>query len=425
MCAELAETENAHKDALKELESMRKMMLTMEVERAQMIQEVEDQIRMITVQIDPDSDESRPTSRLSVMSAPGALRKSDSHSHSLRTSNTDATLVESASMGDLRQKDDSVRMSHRTSTVPEVDEPTEDEEVDVSAAKKKRYSASRADFAQDGMAAVDDALSNATAMVNQSISNIQRRVSIPCRCLVDPCLIPSEQLESVVAASRRSQESDSELSEAQGRGSRTRRHRGSRPSSRTNSARHHRLRSITITPDALSPKLARTMSSDSEPSSDLNRSSADETDGTEADDTIVQPIHPAHSHSEGHRSIHKISSNVSALRHDSPTNTASPITPSLTTGTSVATTDDEDTDFQSAYSTSPRGSYGSFENFPAMNEVDESDVATPTTIAKEYVDDFGSRERASSTATAKAVEKRYRADEGVTVVTPTSPTHMR
>ena len=71
---------------------------------------------------------------------------------------------------------------------------------------------------------------------------------------------------------------------------------------------------------------------------------------------------------------------ISALRQDhasatSPASTAmSPITPSLTTGTSVATTDDEETDFQSAYSTSPRGSYASFENFAVMTEGEDSDV---------------------------------------------------
>lgn len=65
---------------------------------------------------------------------------------------------------------------------------------------------------------------------------------------------------------------------------------------------------------------------------------------------------------------------ISALRQDhasaqaTVSTVASPITPSLTTGTSVATTDDEDADFQSAYSTSPRGSYGSFDHYAAMTE---------------------------------------------------------
>ena len=167
---------------------MRNMMLTMEMERAQMIAEVEDQIRMITVQIDPDEfdAESRPSSRMSTVSAPSTLRKSESHPHILRASSTQSTLVESASMGNLRasasgEKEhrgrDEIRASHRTSTVPELDEPEEDKDTESVAERKKRFSATRGDLPQDGMAAVDDALSHATALVNQSISNIQRRVS--------------------------------------------------------------------------------------------------------------------------------------------------------------------------------------------------------------------------------------------------------
>lgn len=155
---------------------MRTMMLTMEMERAAMIQEVEDQIRLITVQIDPDEydPESRPHSRLSTMSAPSTLRKSDSRR--LRSSSTDSTLVESASMGNLRSAKDELKASHRTSTVPEVEEPEEAEDNADGPQKKKRFSAPQPDNTQDGMAAVDDALSSATAMVNQSITNIQKRV---------------------------------------------------------------------------------------------------------------------------------------------------------------------------------------------------------------------------------------------------------
>lgn len=163
---------------------MRNMMLTMEMERAQMIAEVEDQIRMITVQIDPEEyDESRPSSRMSVMSAPSTLVKtSETRARPLRSSSTESTLVESVSMGNLRQKDD-VKVGHRTSTVPEVEEPVDEGEEEVTmttsptTTKKKRFSNPQPDATQDGMAAVDDALSSATAMVNQSISNIQRRVS--------------------------------------------------------------------------------------------------------------------------------------------------------------------------------------------------------------------------------------------------------
>jgi len=56
----------------------------------------------------------------------------------------------------------------------------------------------------------------------------------------------------------------------------------------------------------------------------------------------------------------------------------------------AATTDDSDTDFQSAYSTSPRGSYGSFEAGQGQDE-DDAGKQSISKIA---------RERVSSTATA-------------------------
>jgi nicotinamide N-methyltransferase len=55
------------------------------------------------------------------------------------------------------------------------------------------------------------------------------------------------------------------------------------------------------------------------------------------------------------------------------------------------TADDSDTDFQSAYSTSPRGSYGSFEG---GQEPDDLVDSSKQTVSK------STRERVSSTATA-------------------------
>lgn len=115
-------------------------------------------------------------------------------------------------------------------------------------------------------------------------------------------------------------------------------------------------------------------------------------------------------------SLRKIPSTVSlsATRPISPT-AVTPVTPTLTTGASTAT-DDEDTDFQSAYSASPRGSYGSFDNFSSKNpDTSDSEAGTPT---KSYLDDFArrSRDRASSTATAKATKSLTRASQD-TVIT--------
>lgn len=83
-----------------------------------------------------------------------------------------------------------------------------------------------------------------------------------------------------------------------------------------------------------------------------------------------------------------------------------PTTPSLTPGAA----DDSDTDFQSAYSASPRGSYGSFENpdeepnFPVQGLAksasieDEFGVQPIPTFTKTW------RERVSSSSTATAVD---------------------
>lgn len=107
---------------------------------------------------------------------------------------------------------------------------------------------------------------------------------------------------------------------------------------------------------------------------------------------------------DSHPVLRKLPSNVSlsALRPVSPSGSNIPVTPSLTTGASV-TTDDEETDFQSAYSTSPRASYGNFDNYVIRPGESNSEQGTPTYIAKEYLDDISpsNRERASSTATAK------------------------
>lgn len=94
---------------------------------------------------------------------------------------------------------------------------------------------------------------------------------------------------------------------------------------------------------------------------------------------------------------------------------ATPSTPSLTPGAS-AVTDDEETDFQSAYSTSPRGSYGSLEHYAVKtyDHDEHSEEGTPTRLGGHHLDEFGthhdtvlkSRERNFSTSTATATNVR-------------------
>ena len=114
--------------------------------------------------------------------------------------------------------------------------------------------------------------------------------------------------------------------------------------------------------------------------------------------------------SRGGPPLRRIPSGVSlsATRPVSPPVSPSEVsatTPSLTPAVS-ATTDDEETDFQSAYSASPRESYGSFENGNG-GKYDEDDTGS---LEKEDKDGFErhsvhtfaklQRERVSSTATA-------------------------
>ena len=94
-----------------------------------------------------------------------------------------------------------------------------------------------------------------------------------------------------------------------------------------------------------------------------------------------------------------------------------PSTPALTPGAS-AITDDEETDFQSAYSTSPRGSYGSFEHYgvKTYEHEEHSEQGTPTRAVGDHLDEFGthqdmslkSRERKFSTSTATNVRTHAR-----------------
>ena len=98
---ELRETEHAHREATVELERMKETMERMELERAEMIAEVEMQIERALASMAVDIDESdysssRPQSRLSNLSgAPRSRRPSDAFKNkALRSFATDSTLAE-------------------------------------------------------------------------------------------------------------------------------------------------------------------------------------------------------------------------------------------------------------------------------------------------------------------------------------------
>lgn len=218
--------------------------------------------------------------------------------------------------------------------------------------------------------------------------------------------------------------SESEFSEAprSSSGRRRRPSRTSRPSSRTIGA--EKLRSINISP--VSPGRSTPVRHAKRVSEDRKSVPIEEIPEVEQTPKKEKPVKEEEAQAEKHKvdlpGLRKIPSTVSlgATRPSSP----SALTPSLTTATSTAT-DDEDTDFQSAYSASPRGSYGSFENFAVKtyDNSDSSEAGTPTTTGGSpgHLTDFGrtSRDRASSTGTAKETKARLRASQD-TVTTATS-----
>lgn len=97
---------------------------------------------------------------------------------------------------------------------------------------------------------------------------------------------------------------------------------------------------------------------------------------------------------------------------------SSPSTPALTPGIST-TTDDSDTDFQSAYSDSPRASYGGFDGAKARSSsteafdgespkrprMTENEPGAPVEQIQDELSVPSARERASSTATTILLER--------------------
>ncbi|OBZ79713.1 hypothetical protein A0H81_01119 [Grifola frondosa] len=344
---QLCDTETAHKEALKELENMRETMERMEEERAEMIAEVEAQIERalasMAVDVDDSDYGSRPSSRLSSRSAPATTfrRPSDPRARPLRSFSTESTLAESYA-GDARD-DFSVKTDRVTSTVLEEDE----EEDDVLSQKKqKRFSAVH-DEMQDGMKAMDEGISQKSDKIAQKVLQIQRK------------------LESALAAdayrrSLESQASESELSEpTKGR---SRHRKGSRVGSR--SAR--KGRNFTSSPPASgrSTPVRQATPATILPDETLVASPTEsEMKMTPEVQLKVPPIQIITNQSLDQPGLREIPStaSLSAIR---PLSVATPSTPSLTPSTSAAT-DDEETDFQSAYSASPRAAMGASRIMPS------------------------------------------------------------
>ncbi|KAL0951192.1 hypothetical protein HGRIS_007920 [Hohenbuehelia grisea] len=401
---QLRDTEKEHKDAVLELQAMRETMDRMELERAEMVAEVEAQIERalasMAVDIEDSASEyasSRPVSRLSSTSNPTRSRRaSDAGSKGrLRSFPTDSTLAEtyeSEHDNTLTANGVAKKLERENGTIKE-----EDEEA-LSETKRKRFSATDVEAPQDGMNAVDEGISQKTDKIAQKVLQIQQK------------------LETALAADRRtnkwrhqaaSLESEEELSESQTRAPRAkvashprppraRGRSGTASSTQTNSSTPAQTDDGTVSTatvpasgSGMRPRL--TVSPEAKRNKTPTRASTE----TARSDDVVMPSHSVQS--------------LRAVRPDTPPE-LTPSTPSLTPAPSTIA-EDSDTDFQSAYSTSPRESYVD----DAQNAADVDEGRVPLDHAHiPSIDDYEAsladsvfiskrRERLSSTSTATVV----------------------
>ncbi|KAF7784321.1 hypothetical protein Agabi119p4_486 [Agaricus bisporus var. burnettii] len=327
---QLRETETAHHDAVKELAQMKETMEKMEIERAEMVAEVEAQIERALASMAVDLEESdytasRPQSRLSSTSGLRSRRSSDAGTKvkALRSFATDSTLAEK-NEEDVEEKEE---MGEK--------EPPENTQSDSSPLpRKKRFSASDVDIPQDGMNAVDEGISLKSDKIAQKVLEIQQK------------------LESALAQERRgprrkgSSDSADEESEAT----------SVRPFPRKK--QHHKrpskisTKSRTRSGTASSAGVSTTTADDdatSTPVRIMTSAAVAEVEGK----TPTRTSFPDGTHSS--RSLSEIEG-APGPDFSVSQQLETPTTPGLTPATS-GTADESDTDFQSAYSTSPRNSY--------------------------------------------------------------------
>ncbi|PFH54472.1 hypothetical protein AMATHDRAFT_134525 [Amanita thiersii Skay4041] len=401
---QLRDTEKAHREAMHELEQMREAMERMEQERAEMVAEVEAQIEraLASMAVDFDSDygSSRPDSRLSSVSATVGLRSrraSDAavkHRH-LRSFGTESTLAESYDSNEDNQ--DATEVLPRKSRESTSNKAGE-EEAPLTPSRKKRFSASDLDGAQDGMNAVDEGISQKSDKIAQKVLEIQQK------------------LETALQAERRSKwkstaESEEELSEATT--SRPRRpSRGAHSIGKPPMRKRTRSGTASSTQTGVSSSTASTTHTDGTASPSTYRRNlpqvATEGNKTPTRGSFSDPS-PEMSTPEP---VPSNSSNASLSVDPEPTSPAQP-TPPINSATTGAT-DDSDTDFQSAYSTSPRDSYGSFEK-QAQPDIEE-DEPQPIDWDEEDLRDTNPdvhRDRVSSVVSA--INTREKADVSFTL----------
>ncbi|TDL28431.1 hypothetical protein BD410DRAFT_824177 [Rickenella mellea] len=352
--AQLADTENAHKEATEELERMRLAMDKMEEERAQMVAEVEAQIERALASMAVDLEDSDYDSSQGVgspRSASAMSRRSSNAAHSafpLRSIGTESTLAE-------EYEEEQTRVSH--DAIKE-----ENEQAIESPSKKKRFSTGPQDQVQDIMTAVDEGIHDTSDRIAQKVLQIQ------------------EKLESALAADKfgsgrashesdRSQYSQHSAHESVGAGA-----------AEQEDVKDNPVPSPTLqNPKVFSNPHPRTRSSTASSGRTTTQNVTQTTPSRriihlDRPEVIKEPS-PAlrRSLSSEHVSESSVTSSVNPVPSISSSYTASPPTPTATN----ATTEDSDTDFQSAYSASPRDSYLSLDDDDEINVASDKIVRPP------------------------------------------------
>ncbi|KIK70981.1 hypothetical protein GYMLUDRAFT_185209 [Collybiopsis luxurians FD-317 M1] len=347
---QLKETESAHQEALAELATMKETMEAMELERADMIAEVEAQIERALASMAVGVDESdygssRPSSRLSNASSTRSRGPSDaSKPRNLRSYGTESTLAES-------YRGDGPILAPTERANGTIQEDVEEEEnANVEVLKKKRFSASDVDPPQDGMGAVDDKITERSDKVTEKILEIQTKLenaltadrrTAKWRETVQDSDGDSEGPESATAPPPRPPRAHRKTKSVDKKGRKRSNTASSARSTATTRAEEDRTSTASV-PASRKPLSVKTS-------------------GT------ATPTHRASSSREERVSVRKIASgaSLSAARPISPSQ-ITPSTPALSPGLH-GTTDESDSDFQSAYSVSPRESYREYDQPPVSD----------------------------------------------------------
>ncbi|EJD03960.1 uncharacterized protein FOMMEDRAFT_106299 [Fomitiporia mediterranea MF3/22] len=389
--SQLRETEAAHRDARIELENMRLAMEKMEEERTELVHEVELQIEralqsmsMSVEMTDSEEDGSQldgnedGSSRSP--SKAGSRRSSNATRSPLRTQS-----IDSATLAGTAENEEITKHSMETTTITE----EEEEQQAASTGMNIDATAPPVDRSQDAMVAVDEGIHSNTDRITQSMLQIQQKLE----ALAHPR----------VAQWRPSLDSETEGSDS----GKTKKRRSIGYESGTNT---NRSRSNTVSSSQTTTRASKVKASAAKRDKSMTPKAAEspaKIPQAMPKDKQDQDQNQKHGQEEPLETIAQETSPVSPATL-SPAISNVPTTPSVT----VAPTEDSDTDFQSAYSASPRESYCSHEDNAPHKNVGNS---RKNALSAEFVNDDDDivlkepssltsrmRDRASSGATAKA-----------------------